>query len=85
VKLYSWLEARLTCYRLHVSLLFEEVSLRATNIILTFDPEETQPAAAAHITRAQWKMPIGPVLHLIRWLEAAGCIIIEEDFLRQLL
>lgn len=44
------------------------------------EPEETQPAAAALITRAQWKMPIGPVLHLIRWLEAAGCIVIEEDF-----
>ncbi len=78
--LWRRLEARLNMYRLHASLLFEEVSLRATNIIPTFDPEETQPAAAALITRAQWKMPIGPVLHLIRWLEAAGCIIIEEDF-----
>jgi hypothetical protein len=78
--LWRRLEARLNMYRLHASLLFEEVSLRATNIIPTFDPEETQPAAAALIARAQWKMPIGPVLHLIRWLEAAGCIIIEEDF-----
>ncbi|MBV8810573.1 MAG: ImmA/IrrE family metallo-endopeptidase [Acidobacteriaceae bacterium] len=32
------------------------------------------------MTRAQWKMLIGPVLHLIRWLEAAGCVVIEEDF-----
>lgn len=67
-------------YRLHASLLFEEVSLRSTNIIPTFDPEDALPAAAALITRAQWKMPIGPVLHLIRWLEAAGCLVIEEDF-----
>lgn len=67
-------------YRLHVSLLFEEVSLRSTNIISTFDPEGTHLTAAALITRAQWKMPIGPVLHLIRWLEAAGCVVIEEDF-----
>jgi Zn-dependent peptidase ImmA (M78 family) len=78
--LWRRLEARLNMYRLHTSLLFEEVSLQATSIIPTFDPEETQPAAAALMTRAQWKMPIGPVLHLIRWLEAAGCIVIEEDF-----
>lgn len=78
--LWRRLEARLNMYRLHISLLFEEVSLQATSIIPTFDPEETQPAAAALMTRAQWKMPIGPVLHLIRWLEAAGCIVIEEDF-----
>ncbi|MGH3763554.1 MAG: ImmA/IrrE family metallo-endopeptidase [Pseudonocardiaceae bacterium] len=25
-------------------------------------------------------MPIGSVSHLIRWLEAAGCLVIEEDF-----
>lgn len=78
--LWRRLEARLNMYRLHVSLLFEEVSLRSTNIISTFDPEDTRPAAAALMTRAQWKMPIGPVLHLIRWLEAAGCVVIEEDF-----
>ncbi|MBV9159972.1 MAG: XRE family transcriptional regulator [Pseudonocardiales bacterium] len=78
--LWRRLEARLTMYRLHISLLFEEVSIRSTNIIPTFDPEGTQPATAALITRAQWKMPAGPVLHLIRWLEAAGCVVIEEDF-----
>ncbi|MBV9011676.1 MAG: XRE family transcriptional regulator [Pseudonocardiales bacterium] len=78
--LWRRLEARLNMHRLHASLLFEEVSLQSTNIIPTFDPEETEPATAALLTRAQWKMPIGPVLHLIRWLEAAGCVIIEEDF-----
>jgi Zn-dependent peptidase ImmA (M78 family) len=80
VTLWRRLEARLNLYRLHASLLFEEVSLRSTNIIPAFDPEEVQPVEAALITRAQWKMPIGPVLRLIRWLEAAGCIVIEEDF-----
>ncbi|MDQ2880262.1 MAG: XRE family transcriptional regulator [Actinomycetota bacterium] len=78
--LWRRLEARLNMYRLHVSLLFEEVSLRSTNLIPTFDLEETRPPAAALITRAQWKMPIGPVMHLIRWIEAAGCVVIEEDF-----
>jgi Zn-dependent peptidase ImmA (M78 family) len=28
----------------------------------------------------QWRMPIGPVRSLSAWLEAAGCLVIEEDF-----
>lgn len=78
--LWRRLEARLNMYRLHAALLFEEVSLQSSNIIPIFDPEETEPATAALLTRAQWKMPIGPVLHLIRWIEAGGCVSIEEDF-----
>lgn len=78
--LWRRLEARLNMYRLHASLLFEEVSLLSESIIPTFDPEDTSPVDAALMTRAQWRMPIGPVLHLTRWLEAAGCIIIQEDF-----
>ncbi len=74
------LEARLNMHRLHASLLFEEVSIRSNNIVPTFDPEETDPTAAALLTRAQWRMPLGPVLHLTRWLESAGCIVIDEDF-----
>ena len=30
--------------------------------------------------RAAWRMPIGPVKNLIRWVEAAGIIVVEEDF-----
>jgi Zn-dependent peptidase ImmA (M78 family) len=32
------------------------------------------------LVRMQWKMPVGPVRTLIQWLEAAGCLVIEEDF-----
>jgi len=32
------------------------------------------------MVRAQWRMPVGPVRHLMRWLESAGCVIFEEDF-----
>jgi Zn-dependent peptidase ImmA (M78 family)/transcriptional regulator with XRE-family HTH domain len=82
VKASVWrrLEARLNMHRLHCSLLFEEVALGCMNIIPTYDPEETPPAEAALLTRAQWRMPIGPVRNLTRWLESAGCLVIEEDF-----
>lgn len=81
-KASAWrkLEARLNKHRLHASMLFEEVSLRAEQSVPTFDPVDTAAAQAALMVRAQWRMPIGPVRNLSRWLEAAGCVIFEEDF-----
>lgn len=74
------LEARLNMLRLHTRHLFEEVSLQAEQIIPQFDPVDTTPADAARLTRMQWRMPSGPVRDLTAWVEAAGCVIIEEDF-----
>ncbi|OXM51461.1 helix-turn-helix domain-containing protein [Amycolatopsis alba] len=81
-KASAWrkLEARLNAYRLHVSVLFEEVSMRAEQSVPTFDPIDTTPEQAALMVRAQWRLPVGPVRHLARWLESAGCVILEEDF-----
>lgn len=78
--LWRRLEARLNMYRLHVSTLFEEVSMRAEQTVPTFDPVDTSPTQAALMVRAQWRMPVGPVRGLVQWLEAAGCLILEEDF-----
>jgi Zn-dependent peptidase ImmA (M78 family) len=74
------LEARLNEYRLHASLLFEEVSIRADQHVPALDPIDVPAADAARLVRMQWRMPIGPVHGLIRWLEAAGCLVVEEDF-----
>ncbi|TCC10335.1 helix-turn-helix domain-containing protein [Kribbella soli] len=74
------LEAQLNVYRMHASMLFEEIALRAEQRIPTFDPIATNPADAARLVRMQWRMPIGPVRGLMQWLEAAGCLIIESDF-----
>ena len=74
------LEARLNMLRLHTRHLFEEVSLQTQQIIPQFDPVETTPTDAARLTRMQWRMPSGPVRDLTAWVEAAGCVIIEEDF-----
>ncbi|EWC61901.1 Zn peptidase with DNA binding [Actinokineospora spheciospongiae] len=78
--LWTMWEARLNKHRLHVSELFEEVSMRAEQSVPTFDPLDTPPAEAALMVRAQWRMPVGPVRNLMRWLESAGCVIFEEDF-----
>lgn len=78
--IWKRLEARLNIFRMHASLLAEEIEIRAGNRVPTFDPIDTTPAAAARMVRMQWNMPIGPVRNLVGWLEAAGCLIIEEPF-----
>ncbi|MDP2289285.1 MAG: ImmA/IrrE family metallo-endopeptidase [Actinomycetota bacterium] len=61
--------------------MFEQVSLAAQAMVPTFDVlDGTSPEDAARLVRAQWKMPIGPVRNLVGWLEAAGCLVFEEDF-----
>jgi Zn-dependent peptidase ImmA (M78 family) len=79
-RLWRQLEARLNMYRMHARHLFEEVAVRAEQRILTFDPMDVDPVNAARLIRAQWRMPVGPVRHLAQWMEAAGCLLIEEDF-----
>ncbi|MEU6524863.1 ImmA/IrrE family metallo-endopeptidase [Streptomyces sp. NPDC046924] len=81
-KATTWrqLEARLNMYRMHVRYLMEEVSLRAEQRIPTFDPVDTDPADAARMVRMQWRMPIGPIRSVTPWVEAAGCVVVAEDF-----
>ncbi|MCL2780063.1 MAG: ImmA/IrrE family metallo-endopeptidase [Actinomycetia bacterium] len=76
-KASTWrrLEAQLNLLRLHSSLLFTEVSMAADQMVPTFDPVDTAPEAAARMVRAQWCMPIGPVVNLTRRLETAGCLV----------
>lgn len=74
------LEARLNMLRLHSARLFDEVSMRAQNQVPTFDPDDTEPEAAARMVRAQWRMPVGPVHSVSTWLDAAGVLVVEEDF-----
>ncbi|MFN2494468.1 MAG: helix-turn-helix domain-containing protein [Pseudonocardiaceae bacterium] len=74
------LEARLNMYRLHARMVYEEVSVRAEQTLPRLDPLEIPADAAGRIVRMQWRMPIGPVQSLMRWMESAACIVIEEDF-----
>jgi Zn-dependent peptidase ImmA (M78 family)/DNA-binding XRE family transcriptional regulator len=81
-KASAWrqMEARLNLLRVHASFLFEEVSIASEQHVPAFDPEFTEPEDAAKMVRAQWRMPMGPVVNLTRWMESAGCLVFEEDF-----
>ena len=72
-------EARLNLLRMHSSFLLERIPMDASNHVPTFDPDDTSPEDAARMVRAQWKMPLGPVRNLIRWIESAGVVIVEEE------
>jgi Zn-dependent peptidase ImmA (M78 family)/transcriptional regulator with XRE-family HTH domain len=79
-KVTAWksAESKLNLYRMRSAFLTRRVPMNATNHMPTFDPDETSPADAARLLRAQWRMPIGPVRNLTRWIESAGVIVIEE-------
>lgn len=73
-------EARLNMLRMHSSYLLERVPLQPQNHVVQVDPDEHAPPDAASMLRAAWRMPIGPVRNLVRWVESAGVIVVEEDF-----
>ncbi|MCK7661999.1 helix-turn-helix domain-containing protein [Corynebacterium antarcticum] len=74
------IEARINVHRMHTSFLLEKVPLKPSNYIFRLDPAEHTPTEAAEICRSNWRMPIGPVKNLTRWMESSGIVIIEEDF-----
>jgi len=74
------LEALLNLYRLQARRVFDDVAVRAEQRLPTFDPSDTEPDTAARMVRMQWRMPTGPVRSLIQWIEAAGCLVFQEDF-----
>ena len=74
------LEAQLNLARLHCQQLADRIDLDTDLTIPWFDPFEFDPATAARLLRAEWRMPAGPVRDLIGWMEAAGCFVLESDF-----
>lgn len=74
------IEARLNMLRMQSVYVLERVPLLPQNHVIQVDPDTHTPQEAAGMLRAAWLMPIGPVRHLIRWVESAGVIVIEEDF-----
>lgn len=73
------LEAQLNMLRMHSDFLREEVALAASLTMPGFDPFTTDPADAARTTRTQWQMPSGPARSIVRWIEAAGSVVLMTD------
>lgn len=71
-------ESKLNLYRMRTAFLIRRIPMNPDNFVATFDPDDTTPADAARLLRAQWRMPIGPIRNLTRWIESAGIIVVEE-------
>lgn len=74
------LEANLNLYRIHLRKVLEQVRLKSSQGVPSFDPMEVDPSTAARFLRMQWQMPVGPIRNLVQWAESAGVVVIEEDF-----
>lgn len=75
------LEAILNVHRIHWSLLVDGIDISPQLQIPTFDEaSDIAPADAAVFVREKWRMPLGPVENLVGWLEAAGAVVIVEDY-----
>jgi Zn-dependent peptidase ImmA (M78 family) len=75
------LEAQLNVHRVHWSLLVDGIDITPQRHIPTFeDPADAAPEDAAVFVREKWRMPLGPVENLVGWLEAAGAVVVVEDY-----
>lgn len=73
-------EARVNRLRMHSTYLLERVPLRPQNDLVQVDPDVHGPEEAALVLRTAWRMPVGPVRNLVRWVESAGIVVVEEEF-----
>lgn len=81
----TYLEAELNVLRLNIRRLTDSVSLEAPFEVPTLDlgMDAETPAEAAQQIRRLWRVPQGPVQNVVRVLEDAGVIIVEQPFTDQ--
>jgi Zn-dependent peptidase ImmA (M78 family)/transcriptional regulator with XRE-family HTH domain len=77
--IWRQMEAQLNMVRMHSDFLREEIALAASLTMPGFDPFTVNPSDAARMTRAQWQMPSGPARSIVRWIEAAGSVVLMTD------
>ena len=80
VRVWNRLEARLNILHLQMHRLLNVIDFDVPNVLSTLDPLDYAPDAAARLTRAQWRMRMGPVRGITSWMEAAGCVVLQWDF-----
>lgn len=79
-KAWRRVEAQLNILRIQLHQLLQVIDFDPANAVPALDSMDYPPADAAALTRAQWRMTIGPVRNMTGWMESAGCLIVEWDF-----
>lgn len=80
VRIWKRAEARLNILRLQMHRLLNVIDFDVPNILSTLDLLDYTPGDAARLTRAQWRMMMGPVRGITGWMEATGCVVLQWDF-----
>lgn len=71
------IQAQLNIMRIQVKRLLHGVTIEAPYAFPKLDVDEVGgPARAAQIVRRAWLLPLGPVVHLVRSIEAAGGVVV---------
>lgn len=77
---WKLVEARLNELRMTTAYFLHRAPLRQEFTVPEVDMAVATPTEAAQMTRARWRMPSGPVMSITPWLEAAGIVVIVEEF-----
>lgn len=74
-------QAQINIMRVQVKRLMRGVEIRAPRPFPRFDVDEVGgPEEAARLTRRAWRLPLGPIVNLVRSIEAAGGVVIPVSF-----
>jgi Zn-dependent peptidase ImmA (M78 family) len=80
-KLLTRIESRMHALRLHVRWLLQGLEIESMFQFHSMDPDEFGgPAATAQALRRAWGRPRGPIKNLTELVEAAGGIVIIDEF-----
>ncbi len=82
VTLLTTVEANMHLTQLQVGALLEELEIHSANEFLTLDTDEYEddPRQVAQALRRFWRLPNGPIINIVRVIEAAGGVVVFRDF-----
>ena len=75
-------QAKINIMRMHVRRLLEGVNLNSPHTFprLDIDDLDGDVEVAAHLVRRHWRLPMGPIANMTATIEAAGGIVLIQDF-----
>lgn len=80
-KTLSRIEAEMHLAQLQVKRLLTDLAIESAFSLMTLDPDEyAGPEGVARAIRSFWRIPSGPIVNLVRIIEAAGGVVMLRQF-----
>ena len=76
------IESEMFLTQLQVASVLQDLEIESSNEFMTLDVEdyEEDPRLVARMVRRLWRVPPGPIQHLVRLIESAGAVVVFRDF-----